>query len=354
MKNVESVKLSPDATIRDALEIIDRGAMKIAVVVDEEGYLLGTITDGDIRRAILSGSNLDDTIEYIYFKSPTVIRPDTSRDAIINLCAINKIYQIPIVDETGRVIGIEILDRLLMPRQYPNKVILMVGGLGTRLRPLTENTPKPMLHVGGKPILHTIVERFASYGFTDIVMCVNYKSRMIKEYFGDGHRFGVHIEYVEEKERMGTAGALSLLPERPKDSFFVMNGDLLTSVNFEHMLEFHQANRATATMCVREYDFQVPFGVVNIEGAQIRSIVEKPVQRFFVNAGIYLLEPSCLDLVPKGQFYDMPTLFETLIEKDEKVVSFPLREYWLDIGRIEEYERANQEYDEVFDESEEK
>lgn len=223
----------------------------------------------------------------------------------------------------------------------------MVGGLGTRLRPLTENTPKPMLKVGDRPILQTIVEKFVSYGFFNIIMCVNYKSKIIQDYFGDGSSFGANITYVLEEKRMGTAGALGLLDEKPQESFFVMNGDLLTNINFEHLLNFHEENNSLATMCVREYDFEVPFGVVDIENTKICSIKEKPIQKFFVNAGIYMLSPSAIDIIPKNEFFDMPTLFEGLIEKEQNVVSFPIREYWLDIGRIEELEKAKNEYHKV-------
>ncbi len=348
MKKIDTVKLKPDATIREALHIIDSGAIKLAVVTDKDNRLLGTITDGDIRRAILNGKSLDESIEEVYNIHPVTVGVDEDRESIINICTAKKIYQIPVVDDLGRVVQIAMLDELLKPKTHPNKVVLMVGGLGSRLRPLTETTPKPMLHVGGRPILQTIVERFASHGFTDIIMCVNYKADIIKEYFGDGSRFGVNIEYVLEKERMGTAGALSLLKRRPKEPFFVMNGDLLTNVNFENMLQYHLDNDAAASMCVREYDFQVPYGVVNIEDGKISSIEEKPVHRFFVSAGIYMLNPECLDLIPNG-YYDMPALFEKLIQQGERAISFPLREYWLDIGRIEEYEKANREYNKVFD-----
>ena len=348
MKKIDTVKLKPDATIREALHIIDSGAIKLAVVTDEENRLLGTITDGDIRRAILNGKRLDESIEEVYNIHPVTVGVNENRESIINICTAKKIYQIPVVDDLGRVVQIAMLDELLKPKTHPNKVVLMVGGLGSRLRPLTETTPKPMLHVGGRPILQTIVERFASHGFTDIIMCVNYKADIIQEYFGDGSRFGVNIEYVLEKERMGTAGALSLLEKRPQEPFFVMNGDLLTNINFENMLQYHLDNSAVASMCVREYDFQVPYGVVNIEDGKISSIEEKPVHRFFVSAGIYMLNPECLDLIPNG-YYDMPALFEKLIQQGERAISFPLREYWLDIGRMEEYEKANREYNKVFD-----
>jgi len=224
----------------------------------------------------------------------------------------------------------------------------MVGGLGTRLRPLTENTPKPMLKVGSKPILQTIVGKFADCGYTNIVMCVNYKSHIIQDYFGDGSEFGVNIEYILEEQRMGTAGALSLLKEKPTEPFFVMNGDLLTNLDFEKMLDFHEVYDAKATMCVREYDIEVPYGVVNVTNENITSIEEKPIHNFFVNAGIYILDPDCIDLIPRDGFYDMPSLFEKMITNNNKTISFPLQEYWLDIGRIADYERANLEYSTVF------
>lgn len=349
MKQIEAVTLLPDSTIKKALETIDRGAMKLAVVTDKTGRLLGTISDGDIRRAILKGKSLESSIEDVYNPHPVTVGINESNISIINLCAAKSIQQIPVVDEQGRVVRIAVLDEMLRPKHYPNKVVLMVGGLGTRLRPLTEQTPKPMLKVGGKPILQTIVERFAVYGFADIVMCINYKGDMIREFFGDGKAFGVNITYVQEEERMGTAGALTLLPEFPKEPFFVMNGDLLTSVNFENMLLYHIHRQAKATMCVREFDFQVPFGVVQIKGDEIDSIEEKPIHKFFVNAGIYILDPECILKIPKNQPYDMPQLFEKLLEHGEKAVSFPIHEYWLDIGRPDQYHQANEEYKKVFD-----
>jgi len=348
MNDIAKIRLHKSSTIKEALHIIDSGAVKIAVVVDANDTLIGTLTDGDIRRAILQGKGIDDTIEGSYSTSPTVVSVNASSEEVINICTARKIHQVPIVDEHFRVVGIDLLDELLKPKIRTNRVVLMVGGLGTRLRPLTETTPKPMLHVGGRPILQTIVEKFVAYGFVNIVMCVGYKSNIIQDYFGDGSSFGARIEYVVEHKRMGTAGALSLLKQRPQEPFFVMNGDLLTNVNFEHLLDFHESSGAVASMCVREYDFQVPYGVVRIEAGNICSIEEKPIHKFFVSAGIYMLDPHCIEMIPNDEFYDMPTLFETLIARQQKSVSFPLREYWLDIGRIEEYEKANAEYHEVF------
>ena len=348
MKNIEDITVKDSISILEVMKIIDESSKQIAIVIDENNKLLGTISDGDIRRALLKNIPLTESVKEIYFKTPTVASINDSREEIINICKVKKIHQIPIVDSKGNLVGLEILDELISKEKKLNKVVLMVGGLGTRLQPLTENIPKPMLEVGNKPILQTIVEKFAEYGYLNIVMCINYKSHVIKDYFGDGAEFGVNIEYVSEKDRMGTAGALSLLKDKPQEPFFVMNGDLLTNVNFEHLHDFHISNNSIGTMCVRDYDFQVPFGVVSIKDTKILSIDEKPKHKFFVNAGIYMFDPEILEYIPKNEFYDMPTLFKKLIDKNKKVISFPLREYWLDVGRIEEYEKANLEYPKEF------
>jgi nucleotidyl transferase len=348
MKNIEAIKLKQNATIKEALQIIDNGSIQIAVVVDDENRLLGTLTDGDIRRGILKGLDLNSSIETIIFKTPTIAKMDATKEEILKLALSKKLHQIPIVDDNGRVLGIKEIEELVEPKIKTNKVILMVGGLGTRLRPLTQDIPKPMLKVGDKPILQTIVEKFAEYGYVNIVMCVNYKSKIIQDYFGDGSKFGVNIEYVLEEQRMGTAGALSLLKDKPSEPFFVMNGDLLTNVNFENLNNYHMATNSIGTMCVREYELQVPYGVVNINDGRVISIEEKPTHKFFVSAGIYMLSPEVLDYVPKNEFFDMPALFENLINLSKNVVSFPIMEYWLDIGRMDEYKRANEEYGRFF------
>jgi len=348
MNDFRKILLAPGATIRQALKIIDSGSMKIALVADESERLLGTLTDGDIRRAILKGHGLDDAIEGIYSRTPTTCGVNDPREKILQLAVAHKLYQIPVVDSAGRIVGIAEVDDLLQPEHRTNKVVIMAGGLGTRLSPLTDATPKPMLHVGNKPILETIIENFAKYGYSDIILSVSYKSHVIEDYFGDGGAFGVNIEYVHESKRMGTAGALSLLRDRLTEPFFVMNGDLLTNVNFEHLRDYHISHDAVATMAVREYDFQVPYGVVNVQNGLIASIEEKPVHKFFVSAGIYMLSPQALAHVPTDEFFDMPTLFEALIARKYVAVSFPIREYWLDIGRISDFERANSDYSVVF------
>jgi len=225
----------------------------------------------------------------------------------------------------------------------------LAGGLGSRLQPLTEDKPKPLLSVGDKPILETILESFVEQNFRRFYISVNYKADAIKEHFADGGKWNAEIRYLEEEPRLGTAGALDLIPERPELPLLVMNGDLLTRVNFQDLLDYHRDQKAEATMCVREYDFQVPFGVVEIDDHNIRSIDEKPVHRFFVNAGIYVLEPGLIDLIPKGEYFDMTDLFARALEKGYETQAFPIHEYWLDVGRIDDLDRANHDYQNGFD-----
>jgi len=348
MQSYKKILLTKNATIKEALEVIDKGAIRIAIVLDEDEKVVGTLSDGDVRRGLLSGLSLDSSIENLYYKEPTVANINDPKELIVQKALSKQIYQIPIVDNDGHLVKIEELSKLLKVTAKHNRVILMAGGLGTRLRPLTEDIPKPLLKVGNKPILETIIENFAKYGFVNITISVNYKADMIKEYFGDGSKFGVNIDYIEEMKRLGTAGALSLIKERPQEPFLVMNADLLTNVNFEHLLDFHMVEHAIATMCVRKYDYQVPYGVIELDESKIISIEEKPVHEFFVNAGIYTLSPQVFEYIPKDEFYDMPTLFEDILSKELKAVSFPIHEYWLDIGRMSDFEKAQNEYGDIF------
>ena len=348
MINHSEITINKNQTIKEALQIIDKGAIRIAIVLDETQKVIGTLTDGDIRRGLLNSLTLDSTIDNLYFKTPTLANINDSKEAIIQKAITKRLYQIPIVDDNGKLVDIEDLASLLKVTTKRNRVILMAGGLGTRLRPLTENIPKPLLKVGNKPILETIIENFAKYGFVNITISVNYKADMIKEYFGDGSKLGVNIDYIQETKRLGTAGALSLIKNRPQEPFFVMNADLLTNVNFSHLLDFHSFENSIATMCVREYDYQVPYGVIETNGSDIVSIKEKPIQSFFVNAGIYTLSPQVFEIIPKNEFYDMPTLFEDMIQKELKTISFPVHEYWMDIGKMADFEQAQVEYSEIF------
>jgi len=345
---MEKITVKENFTIKEVLNVIDKGAIRIAVVVNNDNKVIGTISDGDIRRAILKGYNLNDTIKNVYFKNPILATTNETNEAIIKKAIENRIYQIPIVDENKRLVKIIDLATLLKNKKRKNLVILMAGGLGTRLRPLTNDIPKPLLKVGDKPILETIINNFKNSGFENFIISVNYKKELIKQYFKDGAKFGVNISYLDENKRLGTAGALSLLKEKPNEPFFVMNGDLLTNIDFSKMLDFHIKQHSIATMAVIEKDFQIPYGVIETNDLKITNIKEKPTYKFFINAGIYMLNKEVLDYIPKNQFFDMPTLFEKLIELNKKTLSFPIHEYWLDIGRLEEYHTAQNEYYNIF------
>lgn len=348
MRNWRDILVTADTPILNTLKIIDDGARQIALVVDENGRLLGTVTDGDVRRGLLRGKQLTDPISSIMNTYPTVAHTYDSKDHILSLMKVKQLRQIPIIDEDGKVIYVETLNDLLSPQKKENQVILMAGGLGTRLSPLTYDCPKPLLKVGDKPILETILLNFIEQGFYRFTISVNYKAEMIENYFGDGSKWGVDITYLYEKKKLGTAGALGLLETKPDKPFIVMNGDLLTKVNFGNLLDFHTMHQSMATMCVRDYEYQVPYGVVKLEKQKLVAIEEKPTQSYFVSAGIYVFDPSVIDIIPFNQPLDMPVLFNELIRTNKNAIAFPVREYWLDIGRLADFERANMEFAEVF------
>ena len=349
MTNWKRARVSPTTKIKDVLKVIDSSDLQIALVVDKRDALLGTITDGDIRRGILKGIGLNDEAKAVMNPKPITSHKCVTSEEMLARMQKASIHQMPIVDDSGRVIEIELLDHLIRGSGSRNNiVVLMAGGLGTRLRPLTDDRPKSLLPVGNKPILETILENFIEHGFRNFFISVNYKDEMIREYFGDGSRLGINIKYLKEKIRLGTAGALTLLPQKPQSPMIIMNGDLLTKVNFTQLLNFHKESGVAATMCVREYDFQVPYGVVRMEKNYISSIDEKPVQKFFVNAGIYVLDPLTLKHIPKDTAFDMPKLFQKISTGKQHASAFPIREYWLDIGRMEDFNRANGDFQKFF------
>ncbi|MGE7991588.1 nucleotidyltransferase family protein [Pseudomonas sp. NPDC089554] len=344
MKNWKDIVVSSDVSLREAIRRIDASGIQMALIADEDMRLVGLLTDGDVRRAILNGQDLDGPVAGAMNTKPRTGSPHTPREEILAMMRRFTFHHLPLVDEQGVLVGLATIDDFLGVSARENWVVLMAGGLGARLRPLTNNCPKPMLAIGGKPILESILESFIEQGFRRFFISVNYKADVILDYFGNGERWGVEIQYLHENERLGTAGALSLLPERPQAPFFVMNGDLITKANFEKMLSFHEEHGAVATMAVREHEFQVPYGVVSVKGVAITGIEEKPTHHFFVNAGVYVLSSEALDLIPSREFFDMPSLFQQLGEQRRKTAAYPLREYWLDIGRLEEYERAQREW----------
>jgi len=348
MKNWQNVTVDPATRIIDALKVIEKSALQIALVVSGHRKLLGTVTDGDVRRAILKNIKLTDRVDRIMQKSPVTAGLEASESEVLALMKKYKIRQIPIINSSRQVVDLKVLVEMIDEKRPENPVIIMAGGLGTRLRPLTDDCPKPLLKIGDKPLLEIIIQNLHEYGFTDFYITLNYKAKMISSYFGDGSRWNVSINYIHEQKPLGTAGALSLLPETPSRPALVMNGDLLTKVNFTQLFDFHADNKSLATMCVRQYDFEVPYGVVVADKQHFVSLDEKPVQRFFVNAGIYVLNPDVFEFIPDNEPFDMTTLFNKLIEKGHPAVVFPIHEYWMDIGHISDYKVANGEYDKHF------
>lgn len=348
MNNWRESLVQVDISILEVLKVIDEQALQIALVVDPAHRLLGTVTDGDVRRAILHGISLNQPVSSIMNRQPKTAKIDEKRDVILSIMKRYRLKHIPILDQTGCVVSMEFLDDMVKVTKRENNVVLMAGGLGKRLGELTRNCPKPLLKVGDKPILETILQNFIEYGFHKFYISVNYKADMIEQYFGDGSNWDVDIRYIRETNRLGTAGPLSLLPENLEHPLVVMNGDLLTKVNFKHLLDFHTEHKSQATMCVREYNFQVPYGVVQLDRHRLVGIVEKPTQQFFISAGVYVLEPEVLKLIPPKKSFDMPTLFNKLVSQNHETAAFPIREYWLDIGQTGDFERANGEFAEVF------
>ncbi|CAM4089939.1 nucleotidyltransferase family protein [Vibrio neonatus] len=330
------------STIKQALEIINSEALRVAVVVDENKRLQGMVTDGDIRRGLLNNLTLTDPVAKIMNSNPVTAVVGTSKEQLVALMDNHQILSVPLIDEDGVILGLETLHSAMRKECHQNPIFIMAGGFGTRLKPLTDTCPKPMLKIGGKPILETVINSFIKAGFVNFYISTHYMPEQIESYFGDGSDLGVNIEYVYEENPLGTGGALGLLPhDLPDDLPLIMiNGDVLTKVNFQRLLDFHIDNNADATMCVREYDYQIPYGVINGEGNKITSMVEKPVQRFFINAGIYVVSPKIFKSVPKNHKIDMPTLLEQHMALDSDVLMFPIHEYWLDIGRMDDFNRA--------------
>ena len=332
--------LPAHATVQQAISNLDQVAIKIVLVVNEAGELEGTISDGDIRRGLLKGLDLNSPITNVIHRNALVVPPEMGREMVMQLMVANKIQQIPAVDEHRRVVGLHLWDEIATPPVRPNLMVIMAGGMGTRLRPHTENCPKPLLPVAGKPMLEHIIEHAKLEGFSHFVLAIHYLGHMIEEHFGNGERLGVQIDYLREQSPLGTAGALGLLNPRPDAAFVVTNGDVITDIHYGELLDFHLRHNAAATMAVRVHEWQHPFGVVQTEGIEIVGFDEKPVARTHINAGVYALEPDALNALAADTRCDMPALFERLQEQSKRTVAYPMHEPWLDVGRPDDLERA--------------
>lgn len=330
---------------RKAVEVVDATAARIALVI-EDGRLVGVVTDFDIRKALLRGIPLEQPVREMMNRHPTVMSEESTESEILHVMKRENRKQIPLLDSAGRIKELRLLKDMRAEGglRFSLPVLLMAGGLGMRLRPLTDHCPKPLLKVGEKPILEIILENFIEVGAREFYISVNYKAEMIRDYFGDGRDYGVSITYIEETTRLGTAGALGLLPKPMDTPLLVMNGDLLTKVDFHQLASFHRMQKADATMCVRESCYQIPYGVVTSKDFIMEDIEEKPMRMDFVNAGIYVLSPDVVKRVRANEHLDMTDLFLQLLKEKKRTLVFPIREYWLDVGRVEDFNRAKEDF----------
>jgi dTDP-glucose pyrophosphorylase len=345
---LSQICVGPDVHLLEAMARLDAGRLGIVLVVDGDQRLLGTVTDGDLRRAVLAKLDLQQPVATLLerkrgtpYAHPVTASVGVAREEYLELLKTYRLTHLPVLDAQERVVGLVTSDEFLRTQRLALHAVVMAGGLGRRLHPLTEEVPKPMLPVGDRPLLEHIITQLRESGIQQVKVTTHHKPEKIEQHFGDGSGFGVQLSYVSEDRPLGTVGGLGAM--RPTETTLVINGDILTQVDFRAMLAYHREHQADLTVAVRHYEMQVPYGVVDSDGSLVRQLTEKPVVGFFVNAGIYLLEPHVFELIPLGQRYDMTELIQRLLGDGNMVVSFPIREYWMDIGHHDDYERAHAE-----------
>jgi len=339
--------LKMSATVRECMEMIDKNKQGIALIVDTEGRLTGTVTDGDIRRFILAERSIDESVTNVMWTKPLTAPVGTPEKKLKELMNKHLVRNIPLLDKNGCPTKITKLRDIVTGEDGDQYAVIMAGGKGERLRPITENIPKPMIKVGDKPILENIIRYLKKSGIINIYISINYKNDIIENYFKDGSEYGVNIIYLREEKELGTAGALTLLPEIPSSPLLVINGDVITKTNFLRLIEFHKQHRCVMTVAATEYMLNIPFGVLNISSHYLLGIEEKPEQRFLCNAGIYMLNPEALPLIPRNTAFDMTDLIKELVRKGLPVTTFPIHEYWLDIGHLDDLRKAQNDIKEV-------
>ncbi len=339
-KPITDYLVSPKDTILQVMACLDRNAHGIALVVDADGRLTGTVTDGDIRRALLKGAGVGSPIEGHMGRRFTTVTADTGRAEVLDLMRARCIEQVPIIDGAGKLVGLHVMREIVGSVQRPNWAVIMAGGRGERLRPLTDTIPKPMIRVAGRPILERIVLHLVGFGVHEIYISVNYLGDVIRSHFGDGSAFGCSIRYLQEDKPLHTGGALSLLPARPQHPLLVMNGDLVTQADVGAMLQFHEAGGYRMTVGCDEYTHTVPFGCLQIQEGRVLGIEEKPVLNRPINAGIYVLSPEVLERVPQNQAFPITALIEQAIVLGDSVGAFRISGGWIDVGRHDELRQA--------------
>lgn len=352
MKNWQTILLPPTATIRDAMRTLDKGSLRIVLVCDAEQRLLGTVTDGDTRRGLLADANMQDPVSRVMNSRPFSVLDNTSRDQRLKLMKQHDLTAVPILDSNGRILSLETLHQAMQPERRDNPVFIMAGGFGTRLKPLTDHCPKPMLRVGDKPMLELLVSQFISCGFHNFYFSTHYLPDVIRNHFGDGSKWNVSIQYVHEDSPLGTGGALGLLPQdMPALPLIMMNGDVLTKLNYAQLLRHHESKGYDATVCVREDEHAVPFGVIETVDQLITNMVEKPTYRYKINTGIYVLNPDIVASVQPGRRIDMPSLLEQHRQNNKRIGTYTSYDYWLDIGQMKDYQKAQRDIEVYFNEA---
>ncbi|MBE7496289.1 MAG: NTP transferase domain-containing protein [Verrucomicrobiaceae bacterium] len=341
MKPIATFCLKPTDTLLRALEVIDQAGEGIAFMCDDSGRMLGTVTDGDVRRGLLKGATLTDAIEPFAKKKFASVSTRASRPEVLDLMQARQLHQIPILDDHGRLDGLHLLHEVIGATPKPNWAVIMAGGKGTRLGELTKTIPKPMLKVAGRPIIERLVYHLVGYGIRRIFISTNYLAEIIESHFGDGKAFGCQIEYLRETpdEPLHTGGSLSLLPEKPAEPVFVCNGDLVTQVDLGSMFDFHHEGGYLATIGVRSYSHEVPFGCLEVNDGRVTSLVEKPTLTQLINAGMYVLSPEIIARVPRKP-YPITNLFEEALQLGDKVGAFEIVDDWIDVGQREQLKQA--------------
>jgi len=336
--------ISPLATLREALEAITKNGRQAVLVVEADGRLAGMVTDGDVRRALLRGVPFDGAVADIMNPTPVTAASGLGRVAAVELMLAQRIRHLPLVDTGRRLVEVLFLEEQIAPPPLPVPAVIMAGGEGRRLRPLTESTPKPLVAVGGRPLIEIMIERLRQAGIGDITIAVHHKSEMIRERLGDGSHLGVRIDYVIEPKPLGTMGALTLLRDRLDRTFFVVNADILTKCDFRAMWDFHRGqHNAAMTVGVSIHQVDIPYGEFTLHEGRVTRVEEKPRKEFPVNAGIYLLDPGAIELIPAGEYFDATDMIRTLVDRGRVVAAHLIREYWLDVGRVHDLEKANRD-----------
>ena len=343
--NWKDLCLPPTASVHDCLARIELGGQQFVLIASEDMKLVGVVTDGNIRRGLLANPDISAPVTTVMQTKPWFVGVSTTAVEALDLMESKDITHLPVLNQLGQIIGLWSRKELRQRSPVDNMVVLMVGGLGTRLGELTQSTPKPMLPVGSRPMLEIILRNFIQWGFTNFFFAVNYLSQCIRDYFGNGENWGCNIQYICEEKRMGTAGALSLLPHKPDAPIIVANGDVIAHINMCNLLDAHIKSNALATMVIKPYEFQVPYGVVDCsECGNILGIREKPLLKFNISAGVNVLSPAALDYIPSGCFFDMPELFQILLQNNLKTATYSMQGYWMDVGQKRDYDQANSDF----------